>query len=35
MTELTCIVCPKGCRLNVDEENGMDAPGERNMDIRS
>ena len=22
MTELTCIVCPKGCRLNVDEENG-------------
>ena len=20
MTELTCIVCPKGCRLNVDEE---------------
>ena len=23
MTELTCIVCPKGCRLNVDEENGF------------
>ena len=21
MTELICIVCPKGCRLTVDEEN--------------
>ncbi|MGX8701725.1 DUF1667 domain-containing protein [Caproiciproducens sp.] len=22
MTELICIVCPKGCHLRVDEENG-------------
>ncbi len=22
MKELVCIVCPKGCRLHVDEENG-------------
>ena len=22
MTELICIVCPKGCHLKVDEENG-------------
>lgn len=22
MKELVCIVCPKGCRLRVDEENG-------------
>ena len=22
MTELTCILCPKGCRLQVDEKNG-------------
>ena len=23
MRELTCIVCPKGCHLQVDEENGQ------------
>lgn len=23
MTELICIVCPKGCHLKVDEENGF------------
>ena len=22
MTDLICIVCPKGCHLKVDEENG-------------
>ncbi len=27
MTELTCIVCPKGCRLRVDEENGFAVSG--------
>ena len=27
MTELTCIVCPKGCRLKVDEENGFAVTG--------
>ena len=32
MTDLICIVCPKGCHLKVDEENGykveMDAQEE-------
>ncbi len=23
MKELVCIVCPKGCRLHVDDENGF------------
>ncbi len=27
MTELTCIVCPKGCRLLVDEKNGYKVNG--------
>ena len=27
MTELTCIVCPRGCRLKVDEENGYKVTG--------
>ena len=27
MTELTCIVCPKGCRLKVDEENHFEVAG--------
>lgn len=27
MTELICIVCPKGCRLYVDEENGYAVKG--------
>ena len=27
MTELICIVCPKGCRLKVDEENGYVVSG--------
>ena len=27
MKELTCIVCPKGCRLRVDEENGFTVTG--------
>lgn len=27
MTELTCIVCPKGCRLKVDEANGYAVTG--------
>ncbi len=27
MTNLTCIVCPKGCRLSVDEENGYEVSG--------
>ena len=27
MKELTCIVCPKGCRLNVDEENDYAVTG--------
>ena len=27
MTELTCIVCPKGCRLTVDEENDFAVTG--------
>jgi CxxC motif-containing protein len=27
MTELTCIVCPVGCRLKVDEENGYAVKG--------
>ena len=27
MTELICIVCPKGCHLKVDEENGFAVAG--------
>lgn len=27
MTELICIVCPKGCHLHVDEENGCAVTG--------
>lgn len=27
MKELICIVCPKGCRLKVDEENGFSVTG--------
>ena len=27
MTELICIVCPKGCHLKVDEENGYSVSG--------
>ena len=27
MTELICIVCPRGCRLRVDEENGFAVTG--------
>ena len=27
MTELICIVCPKGCHLKVDEENGFTVTG--------
>ncbi len=27
MTDLICIVCPKGCRLKVDEENGYAVTG--------
>ena len=27
MKELTCIVCPKGCRLKVDEENDYAVTG--------
>lgn len=27
MKELVCIVCPKGCRLHVDEENGYKVTG--------
>lgn len=27
MTELICIVCPKGCHLKVDEENGYRVTG--------
>lgn len=27
MTELVCIVCPKGCRLHVDEKNGYKVTG--------
>ena len=27
MKELICIVCPKGCRLQVDEENGYAVTG--------
>lgn len=27
MIELTCIVCPKGCRLQVDDENGYTVTG--------
>ena len=27
MKELVCIVCPKGCRLSVDEENGYAVTG--------
>lgn len=27
MKELVCIVCPKGCRLHVDEQNGYAVTG--------
>lgn len=27
MTELICIVCPKGCHLHVDEEHGLKISG--------
>lgn len=27
MKQLICIVCPKGCRLSVDEENGYAVTG--------
>ena len=27
MTELICIICPKGCHLRVDEENGYSITG--------
>lgn len=27
MTEMICIVCPKGCRLTVDENNGFAVTG--------
>ena len=27
MTHLICIVCPKGCHLNVDEKNGYAVTG--------
>lgn len=27
MKELICIVCPKGCHLKVDEENGYAVTG--------
>lgn len=27
MTELICIVCPKGCHLHVDEDNGFKVTG--------
>jgi len=27
MTDLICIVCPKGCHLSVDEENGFAVTG--------
>lgn len=27
MKELVCIVCPRGCRLHVDEENGCTVTG--------
>ncbi len=29
MTELTCIGCPMGCRLEVDEENGYAVTGNK------
>ena len=28
MTELTCIVCPKSCRLQVDENNNFSVSGQ-------
>ncbi len=27
MKELICIVCPNGCHLKVDEENGYNVTG--------
>ena len=27
MKELVCIVCPRGCRLSVDDENGFEVSG--------
>ena len=29
MTELICIVCPNGCHLKVDEENGYTVTGNK------
>ena len=29
MKEMICIVCPNGCRLRVDEENGYQVSGNR------
>lgn len=29
MKQLICIVCPNGCHLNVDEENGFRVTGNR------
>jgi len=29
MTDVICIVCPRGCRLTVDEENGFAVSGNR------
>ena len=27
MTEMICIVCPRGCHLKIDEENGFSVTG--------
>ena len=27
MTELVCIVCPRGCRMKIDEANGFEVSG--------
>ncbi len=29
MKELICIVCPKGCHLKIDDENGFSVTGNR------
>ena len=29
MKELICIVCPNGCHLKVDEENGYNVTGNK------
>ena len=33
MTDLICIVCPKGCHLKVDEENGYKAVSYTHLDV--